>query len=322
LTCIKRLLWLVYISPLFLSACVTMRHCPIETLLPAKIAFEGVPKKNIIICAPQTLLSEAIISNGSVTNVPSDSLIANILFSLLQIWKNTPGYEEAQMSCNILKTDEPAKNSNFDLMVQLESLQIKNTYYGQGYSYMEWEAYLVTQYTAKWTILNASGTLLDEYADRNLMDWNSGIHTGKMEAVMSLPDVKDAWWDLGIVVARNYATRILPRWQTGTRDIFMINKFPELSQQAYTAMLNDGYARAFDIWENMLMQCRKHGQKKAKSRIFHNMAVAWEFQNQLDEAIYWAQRSANLNLQSRTVNYLNLLKERKQNQIKLDQQVN
>ena len=320
MTCVTRYLWLVCM-PLFLSACVTMRHCPIETLQPAKLTLEGA-KKNIVVCAPQTLLSDAILSNSSVTNVPSDSLIANALFSLLNIWVNAPGYKDAHITFHVIKNDELLKISNYDLMVQLESLQIKNTYYGQEYSYVEWEAYLHVNYMAKWTIRDASGTLLDEYTDRNLMEWHSGMCTGKMEAVMNLPDVKDAWWDMGIVIARNYAARILPRWQAGTRDIYMINKFPELSQQAYTAMLNDGYVRAFNIWENMLMQCRKRGQKKAKSRINYNMAVAWEFQNQLDEAIYWAQRSANLNLNTQTVNYLNLLRERKQDQIKLDRQIN
>ena len=313
-----RYLWLVGL-PLFLSACVTVRHCPIETLQPAKVTLEG-SKKNILICAPHTLLQEAIATNN-LTDLPTDSLISNILISLQHLWKETPGYEDAQITFQIF-TDEFSKIPNSDMMVLLQRLQIKNTYYGQEYSYVEWEAYLFVNYMVNWAILDSSGTLLDEYTERNLMDWHSGMRTRKIEAVSHLPEVKDAWWDMGIVVSRNYAARILPRWQTGTRPIYMINKYPELSQQAYTAMLNNGYARAFDVWENMLMQCRKRGQKKTKSRINYNMAVAWEFQNQLDEAIYWAQRSANLNLKSQTVSYLNLLRERKQDQLKLDQQVN
>jgi len=297
-----------------------MRYCPIETLQPAKITIESPQKKNIVICASQTLLTEAIISNNTSSVLPTDSLIANILFSLLQLWRQAPGYEDAQISFLILKNNEPHNASEFDLMVQLERLQIRNAYHAQEYSYREWEAYLYVYYSSKWTMYNASGTLLDEYSDRNVMDWRSGMRTGKMAAVMNLPVVKDAWWDMGIVIARNYAERILPRWQTDTRNIYMINKFPELSKQAYNAMQNNGYVRAFDIWENMLMQCRKRGQKKTKSRINYNMAVAWEFQNQLDEAIYWTQQSAALYKHSRTVNYLNLLRERKQNQIKLDQQ--
>jgi len=316
--------------PLFFTACVTIRHCPIETLQPAHVIL-APPKTdivisapqtvltNIIISAPRTLLSDAVISHQLV-NLPTDSIVANIMFSLMQLWSHAPGYEDAQITFQIPKNDETPKYSNYDLLVQLESLQIKNTYYGQEYSFLEWIAYLFVYYTAQWTITNASGILLDEYTDHNLMEWNSGMRSGKEEAVMSLPNVYDAWWDMGIVIARNYANRILPRWQTDTRMIYMINKFPELSKQAYSAMLNDGYARAIDIWDNILLQCRKRGQKKTKSRIVYNIAVAWEFQNQLDEAIHWTQQSAALKKHPITVNYLNLLNERKQNQIKLDQQ--
>jgi len=320
LSCAIRYLFIAWM-PLFLSACVTMRHCPIETLQPAKLTIEG-PKEKIAVCTSRTLLSEAILSNSSAANVPADSLISNILFTLLQQWKEAPGYQDAKFTLHIIPTDQPPDTAHTDLIVWLNRLQIKNTYYGQQYSYIDWEAYLHVNYTAKWEIRKSSGTLIDEYTDRNLMEWSSGMRTGKMEAVTSLPDVKDAWWDMGIVAARNFVTRIAPQWRTDTRDIYLINKFPELSQQAYKAMLNDGFARAFDIWENMLMSCRKRGQKRVKSQITYNMAVAWEFQNQLDEAIDWAQKSANLKQRTQTVNYLNLLRERKQYQAKLDLQLN
>jgi hypothetical protein len=305
---------------LFLSACATIRFCPIETLQPAKLTFEG-SKNNIAICAPQTLLSEAIKSNATATDIPSDSLIANILFSLQHFWEDAPGFGDAQFFIYITKNEELPVFSNFDMMVQLDGLQITNTYYGEQYGFFEWEAYLYVQFVAKWSVRDKSGIFLDEFTDRDLIVWPSGIHSDKAKAVANLPDVKDAWWDMGIALSKNYITRIVPQWQTGMREIYLINKFPELSQQAYRAMQNDGYARAIDIWENMLLSCRKRGQKKIKSQIAYNMAVAHEFQNQLDEAIYWAQRSSNLNVKSKTVNYLHLLRERKQQQVQLDLQI-
>ena len=318
LTCAARYLLMMWM-PLFLSACVTMRHCPIETLQPAQLTYEG-SKNNIAICASQTLFSDALRSNENATGVPTDSLIANILFSLQHLWEEAPGYEDAQFFIHITPTDDPPEVSDFDLLVWLDKLQIKNSYYGQQYSFYEWEAYLYVHYTIKWVVHSKAGTLIDEYIDRDLMVWPSGIRTGKSEAVMNLPDVKDAWWDMGIALAQKYIVRLVPQWNEGVRYIYMVNKFPELSRQAYTSMLNDGYVRAFDIWENMLLACRKKGQKRTKSQITYNMAVACEFQNQLEEAIYWAQRSANLNLKYRTANYLNLLRERIQHQTKLDQQ--
>ena len=318
MTCITRYLLFV-MAPLLMTACVTMRHCPIETLQPAKLTFEG-SINSIAVCAPQAVLSEAIKSNHTATGVPADSLIANILFSLQHFWEETPGFEETHFFIYITKNDELPVYANFDMTVQLDDLQITNIYYGQQYGFVEWEAYLYVQYAAKWSIHDRSGKLIDGYTDRDLIVWPSGIRAGKAEAVEHLPDVRDAWWDMGIALAKNYVARIVPQWQLGMREIYMVNKYPELSQQAYRAMQNDGYARAFDIWENMLLSCRKKGQKNIKSQITYNMAVSREFENQLDEAIRWAQRSADLNRKTKTVHYLNLLRERKQHQAQLDLQ--
>ena len=308
------------IPALLLSACVTVRQYPIETLQPARLTYDG-PKNSIAICAPQTLFSEAIRSNESAIGIPSDSLIANVLFSLQRQWEEAPGYENTQFYVHIVTADEDFDTSDFDLVLWLERLQISNTYYGQQYSFFEWGAYLYVQYMARWVARSNSGTMIDEFTDRDLMIWSSGIREDKSDAVANLPDIKDAWWDLGIAMSQKYIARIAPQWQSGTRSIYMINKFSELSTQAYTAMQNNAYARAFDIWENMLLSCRKKGQKRIKSQITFNMAVACEFQNQLDRAIYWAQRSANLNNQSQTVRYLVLLRQREQHHATLDLQM-
>jgi hypothetical protein len=318
LTCATRYLFFAFV-PLFLSACVTVRHCPIETLQPARLIVEG-PKKNIAVCASQALFSDAIMSNDGATGVPADSLIANILFSLQRYWEDAPGYEDARFFIYITNDNELPKTSDFDLVTRLDRLQVDNAYYGQQYAYFEWEAYLYVHYAAKWSVSDKSGALLYEYTDRDLIVWPSGIRTGKAEAVANLPDIQDAWWDMGIALARNCAARIVPQWHTGVRHIYMVNKFPELSQQAYTAMQNDSYGRAFDIWETMLLSCRKSGQKRTKGQITRNMAVVCEFQNRLDQAVQWAQKSANLKRKFKTVDYLNLLRERQQQQKQLDQQ--
>ena len=307
-------------APVILPACATIRYCPIETMQPSKLTFED-SKENISIVAPYALLRDAIVSNEGTKGLPEDSLINNILFTLKQFWENAPGYEDSKYVTRIMQDDEQIQfPCEHDFIVQLERLQIKNNYYGKQYSYYQWEAYLYSHYAAKWTIRNKSGILIDEYTDSDLIEWSSGICSDKAEAVNNLPTVKDVWWDLGIIAAERYFARIVPQWQTGRRSIYMVNKYSELSQLAYSAMQKDSYYRAFNVWETMLLSCRKRGQKKIKSQITHNMAVACEFQNQLEQAIYWAQQSTNLKQNNRTVNYLNILKKREQDRIKLDNQ--
>ena len=228
-----------------------------------------------------------------------------------------PGYEGANFTT---KTIETSNYSDFDLTIRLEELQKTNNLYGQQYRFFEFEAYLYVHYVAIWTIRNNSGALIDEFTDRDLLVWRSGISAGRAEAVGNLPTTQDAWWDTGIAIAQKYASRIAPQWHTGERHIYMINRFPDLSLMAYTAMQNDAYMRAFDIWENMLISSGKR-QKKTKSQIAYNIAVAYEFQNQLEQALYWARRSANMKLTNRNANYIRLLQERQRQQTLLDEQL-
>ena len=313
---------LFVLIPLLFSSCVTTRNIQIETLQPARLTIDGA-RNNIAVVTSQTLLDESVnASEGLAVNVPTDSLIRNILFSFQYFLETMPGYENATFTAFTTTTEELADYSDFDLLAQLDRLQINNAYYGQQYSFYEWEAFLYVHYAANWTLRNNSGAIIDDYTDRDLLIWRSGIQPGKAEAVNNLPAMKDAWWDTGIALAQRHALRIAPNWQKSSRTIYMINKFPELSQLAYRAMQNDAYMRAIDMWESMLMLCRKNGQKNMKSQIYYNLAVAFEFQNQLEQALHWAQRSANQKSRTKTTNYINYLKERQRNQILLDGQLN
>ena len=304
------------------NACDTMRRIPIETLQPAKVTFEGLPK-NIAICTSKTLFSDASASNteAKLIPVPADSLIENILFSMKYLWKQAPGYDNAQFIVYTASAgDTTVRDFNADITVHLEKLQINNRYYGHQYDYDEWEAYIYINYVAKWAIYNKSGAKIDDYTDSDMVIISSGIHETKAQAVQKLPDAKDAWWDMGIILAKNYIARITPQWQTETRYIYMINKFPDLSMMAYKAMSNDNYIRALNIWETMLMSCRKRGQKQTKSQITYNMAVACEFQNQLEQAITLTKQSSAIKQKNITENYLRLLNNRLEQRKKLDLQ--
>ena len=324
MVCSIRYLWFV-LMPLLFQACATMRDCPIETLQPAKMTFEG-SKRDIAICIPQNLFSEALRSNPDTRGVRTDSLMKNILYSLQKSWKEVPGYEETQFYLFILRTNELPGADGFDLVVWLNRLQIKNftsTQYGSDdENVYRAGVSLHVQYSANWSARDPSGIFFDEYVSLDLMSWQSHVQLRENRVVTGLPSVRDAWWDMGIAVANDYAARNVPQWQTGIRNIYMINRFPELSQLAYTAIQRNAYGRAFDIWENMLLSCRKRRHKNTKSQIAYNMAIVCEFRNELEQAVYWAERSTTFWKKAETVKYLELLKERQKHRVKLDQQMN
>ncbi len=310
----------LYLLPLLFSACVTVRECPIETLQPAKLAFEG-QKKNIAVCASPTIFSYSVQTNPNADEIPGDSLVLNILYSLRAAWKNAPGFEDAKISMFATESDYPLPElAKYDLIVRLDKLRLKNTYVDEQHDFNRIAVILQVYYVAEWSVRDKAGRFLDYYTDRDMVMWYSGAYSNQTEALPYLPKTADAWWDTGIAIARSYAEHVTPRWQTEYRGIYMINNFPDLSKQAYTAMRNNGFERAFNIWEEMLIACRKKGQSKTKSRIAHNMAVACEFNNSLDDAIYWIQRSINYSSNKINYNYLRILKERQTQNILLDQQ--
>ena len=305
------------IATTLFPACVTTRRVAIETLHPAQITFEEHPQ-TIIINAPHTLLAEAIDSNTTAAGLPADSLIANILYSLKHSWEETLGYENTQFVVQITNDNESHIETPYDLLIRLEELNLRNMYYGNQYGFIEWEAYLYVQYSIKWSIRNSAGRIVDEYANIDMMFFPSGIFDNKAAAVENLPNVKDAWWDLGIMLAQKYYARVAPQWRTDERRIYMVNKFPELSISAHKAMQNNSYAGAFDIWETMLLSCHKKRHKGARSQITYNLAVASEYQNQLEQAISWAKQSETLRQKYRTRYYLYTLRERERQQKILD----
>ena len=306
--------------PWFLSGCVITRSCFIETLQPASLSLPD-QKQSIAVCASSSLLSKSILSNAGTFGIHADSLVMNILQSVKVFWEQSSGFEDASISLFVTEPDVKPDVSNFDLVAYIEQVHFRNTYYAEQYYYLGWETFFHVLYTADWSIYDKTGKLLDEYSDRDLIVWPSGIHQGKAEAVMRLPLLYDTWWDTGIALARSYANRISPQWKTDTRTIYMINKFPDLSERAHVAMQNDAYGRASNIWEEMLIACRKNGQKNIKSQITYNIAVSCEFENRLDDAVTWVEQSMKYSKNAVNTGYLQLLKKRQQQSLLLDQQL-
>jgi hypothetical protein len=310
---------LVVLTPLLISACVVMRECSIETLQPAQVLLD-VPKQKIAVFASPTLFSDAMLSNVGTSDIYADSLISNILHSLKFFIEQSPGFAQADVSTFFVdQAEQIPEQFNYDWFIGLNRLQISNTYYGK-YSFLAWESFLHVHYAATWSIQNKEKTFTEDYADRDLQIWRSGVDYGA-NLRANLPSIDDAWWDLGITIAHSCADYIAPHWQEETRSICMVNKFPDLSAQAYKAMLHEGYARAFDMWEEMLILCPKNGQRRAKSQITYNMAVTSEFEHKLDDAVKWAQQSVNYSANNANINYLQLLQKRKSQHLMLDRQI-
>jgi tetratricopeptide (TPR) repeat protein len=294
---------LVILHVVLFTACTAVREYPLETLQPASLVLNE-PNRSIALYAPSSLFDYSVMANEEVSeDISTDSLTFNILYSLKNFIENAPGFGNSTV--NVFIADNPAQvPEEADWYVGVTRLQIANTYYSVPY---HWEAKFYAHYVFVCNVENADKSFSDDFVERDMQDWSSRITEW---GTSQLPSVADAWWDLGIALARTCAEHVTPHWRNETRKIYLISRFNDDSALAYKAMRDNNYNRAFALWEEMLISCRKGKQKKIKSRIAYNLAVVCEMQNQFDDALHWIQQSIAYSANQDNNQYLKKLKER------------
>ncbi len=157
-----------------------------------------------------------------------------------------------------------------------------------------------------WRIYDPSTrTILDEYIlGRDLSSSGSGINPAV--AASELIGRKEAVKEVGIQAGQAYASRILPYWIRVSRDYFVggDQNFKTAQRKAQSGNW-DGAAA---IW----LEETKSSEGKLAGRACYNMAIIAEINGDLDGAIQWAQKSYETYNIRIALNYINILKYRKQ----------
>lgn len=122
--------------------------------------------------------------------------------------------------------------------------------------------------------------------------------------------VKQALTETGIAVALDFADEISTVWRQERRYIFVKGR-PDLKQASELATANQ-WEPAMALWKKIEETA---ASKSLKSKAELNLAVGYELQGNIDEAIEWALKSYDTMYRTTTYNYLETLKRRK-NEIK------
>ncbi len=157
-----------------------------------------------------------------------------------------------------------------------------------------------------WRIYDPSTrTILDEYIlGRDLSSSGSGINPAV--AASALIGRKEAVKEVGIQAGQAYADRILPYWIRVSRDYFVggDQNFKTAQRKAQSG----NWDGAAEIW----LQETKSPDGKLAGRGCYNMAIIAEINGDLDGAIQWAQKSYETYNIRIALNYVNILRYRKQ----------
>jgi hypothetical protein len=172
---------------------------------------------------------------------------------------------------------------------------------------IEQQANMRTLVKAGWRIYDVRNKrILDEAAvARTLTFRGRGINP--MLAVQALIDRKEAVKEVGNTAGHAYAFRIIPLWIRVSRKYYVrgTHNFKIAKRKARTG----NWEGAAALWQ----QETTHPRRKVAGRACYNMAIISEINGDLDLAIQWAQQSYENHNNRLALNYVNLLRDRQEN---------
>lgn len=140
---------------------------------------------------------------------------------------------------------------------------------------------------------------------RDTLYWeDANVITG--ELFNNFTPVKKALTETGIALSLDFSDKISTVWREEQRSIF-VKGDKNLANAAQFAGTNQ-WEPAMALWLDM---DEKGNSKTVKSKAEFNLAVAYELQGDLDNAISWALKSYETMFRTITYNYLEILKRRK-----------
>lgn len=325
-----RLLPILLISIILLfQNCQPLTSIQIETIVPAKINFPGNFNKIVFI--------------NLDTDINNDSEIDTILYKIITD-EMILGFTDAiQMSAGIDSSDFlyakgfPNKeklykydtlswkylerlsgNSNADIFVILDSLSLSmNTesytdYYTIPTEYYKYRELSINAY---WSIFDLVDKIrLDYYHYSDTLLWDATGYS-KTEVNQKLPGVERSIKETSYFAAKDYASRIFPGWKLETRYYFVLGN--KDFENAAKLVKENKWKEASAIWKNYVDNI----DKEIASRACYNLALANEMMGKYGTAIGWAERSNSIKNKTRTRYYISILKSRKDNLEKLQEQI-
>lgn len=174
---------------------------------------------------------------------------------------------------------------------------------------IEHQVHMNTLVTTGWRMYDPGAhTVLDESSiSRNLNFYGKGVNPAA--AAKALIGKSEAVKRVGMDAGKLYAAKINPFWLRVHRNYFVRSKnsaFDLAKRKAQTG----NWDEAAEIW----LAETKNPDPKTAGRAYYNMAIIHEINGQLDEAISWAQKSYENYKIRLGLDYVRILRQRKENE--------
>jgi hypothetical protein len=238
--------------------------------------------------------------------IPQEHLLPhqkNSFFSIAMPW------DEVEVLCDTFHTDAVLSLDHFKTSVSTK-YSIETMYDGSEDRYFK--AYIAMMAVRYEAIVRIYDPTKKEIINRSVLTdtliWDDADYSSR--ALFSrFTKVKSALTEAGVAVALKFSDKISPVWRNETRKFFKTD-IPVLNQ-ADTLATKNKWDDAVNIWLSAIENGQTKG-KNIKSKLEYNIALGYEMAGDINEAIRWGVKSYNDMYRPVTVEYLNILKKRKE----------
>ncbi len=222
-------------------------------------------------------------------------------------------WSEVKELCEIYKTDAVLSLDHFKTRVSTDYQ--KESFYDalkDGFAYASY-AEMKIFYEALFRVYDPvqEKIILREFI-RDTVIWEDAAGSTGILFERFTP-VKAALSEVGIAIALDFSEKISTIWRQEQRKIFYNGD--ENLKKATLFIEDNNWETAMALWKETAENSKS---KKAKSRAEFNIAVGYELQGDINEAISWALKSYETMYHQTTYDYLEILKRRK-NELKKQQ---
>jgi hypothetical protein len=156
-------------------------------------------------------------------------------------------------------------------------------------------------------------TVVDQYTQESRQQFD-GSGATQVAADQRLPSRRDMTSRAGVSAGIQYGHRISPQWIWVSREYY--KKGSDVLKSTAKLVKYNNWETATNKWDKEA----KSSDPKAAMRSSFNMALASEKAGQLDLAIQWANRAAEMG-DKRAMRYVQVLQQRQADQKKLEEQM-
>jgi len=204
-----------------------------------------------------------------------------------------------------------------DIFIRTSSRERSRKKDGKTEKYTEYQSSLNIRSSAGWRFYdNVEKRIIDQQV---FVDEKSFSSTGLSpnEALSKLPNKRRALNEAGIFSGEMLAFRISPKWLNATRQYYTRARKEEVFRETRHVSRTRQWEEAAKKWEALTSS----EDPKIAARASFNLALAYEMEGKLEEALKWANLAFYKQRNSRHRNYLNIINTRIMEQQRLREQM-